>query len=387
MTLNWTLSYYFSRDPSSAVEFSDILYKDETFVSSLVHALTDLGVMVVQVGCAPYMSDDDSNLIHVAKAPTLAQFEHILESHGMVSMKSYQETHGQFLGPWEFRIVHKSYDTLKNYFYEPAMVNLQQAKSAMATRSKDFPFSYFDGATWASAQYPSRIDSRFYCFTHPRASKLCQELQGYDPNLPNVPGSALEVKPSLIPNGGRGLFFTQDFEEGSYLAIDQSVWHMEVLPDTVELLMYDMIQSPARRNFELWSAYLFGYGFSSNYYGWPSSHVDAGVATFLNHGCNGTYVVGRRTNVTELTADPLEIPPELMEIEEELAFFNPIVDRNHFVFQGKEVLLENVHAGQEVLGNYLEYYHEENYQAAIADIKAQCLQQGTGTIHKYESHH
>ncbi|KAL7561632.1 hypothetical protein ACA910_001498 [Epithemia clementina (nom. ined.)] len=369
-------------DPSSSIEFSDNLYTDKAFVSSLANALTENGVMVVQVGSNPIRAD--LRMHHISKAPILVQFEDILEQQGMLSIKTYSDAHGQFMAPWEFRIVHKDYQTTASFFREPAKIDLTMTKHAVMTKSKQFPFHYFDGPTWASMQYPTRINADVFCHTHPRRTSLCFQPQGYDPERVNVPASALEIKPSLIPNGGRGLFFKEDFKEGSLLAIEQSSWNMQIVPETFSLVDGQMLKSKARDMYEHFHYFFFGYGFANEFYGFPSYHVDAGPAVFINHGCNGTYVVGARTETTELTADPDKMPDELWNHEGEFSFFDPTLDRRQFVYSNLEVLLQDVKAGDEVLGNYLEYLHEDNWSSGIADYKAQCLMQSSGAINRYE---
>ncbi|KAL7562640.1 hypothetical protein ACA910_015381 [Epithemia clementina (nom. ined.)] len=369
-------------DPSSNIEFSDMLYMNEAFVSSLANALTDKGVMVLQVGANP--AKGDLGMHNSSKAPVLARFEEILQQHGMLSMKTYSEAHGQFHGPWEFRLVHKDYETMTSFFREPAKVDLSLAKHAVLNKHGKFPFQYFDGATWAGLQYPSRVSDDFFCDTHPRRTSLCLVHEGYDPDRANIPGSALEIKPSLIPNGGQGLFFKEDFKEDSYLAIEQSSWNMQVMPDIFYMIDEEMLQSKARSLFEHFYYFLFGYGYSYEYYGGTSFHADVGPSVFINHGCNGTYVVGARTKTTELTADPDNMPDELSNRVDEVAFFDPTLDRRQFVLANVEILLENVKASDEVLGNYLEYLHTDNWSSGIADYKAQCLMQSPGAINRYE---
>ena len=233
------------RDPSSSVEFSDVLYRDKAFVSSLAHALEDThGVMVVQVGEVQYFSDVDPMPFHGAytstdKTPYLTTFGTILQQHGeMVAMNTYSESHGQFMGPWEFRILHKMADTARQYYASPARIDWTLARNAQSSPSAHLStdtsssssslFQYFDGATWAAAQYPSTVDATVFCGpTYPAQGDgqqppqplYCQEqVRGYDPHE-----SARLVQ-----------------EHASSLA-----GKLHVLPDTVQLLETEMAHSPA----------------------------------------------------------------------------------------------------------------------------------------------
>ncbi|KAL7561633.1 hypothetical protein ACA910_001499 [Epithemia clementina (nom. ined.)] len=86
----------------------------------------------------------------------------------------------------------------------------------------------------------------------------------------------------------------------------------------------------------------------------------------------------------ESTADPDKIPDELWNHEGEFLFFDPTLDRRQFMYGNLEVLLQDVKAGDEVVSNYLEYLHKDNWASGIADFKPQCWMQSIGAINRYE---
>ena len=119
--------------------------------------------------------------------------------------------------------------------------------------------------------------------------------------------------------------------------------------------------------------------------GEPAFLVDPGILTFNNHGCNGTYNVGRQMNVTELTADPKVFRTELREDPLGVAFFNPSLDRQHWIeSSGFDFLHVSVEPGTEILDNYLAFILEEQWQLGVEQLRAMCTQQELGSVSAYE---
>ena len=93
----------------------------------MVHALTDDGILVVQVG----ECDESEPLVPGreyrpdATDLLLFRYEEILQDHGMVGMRTYDDGHGQFMGQWEFRIAFKNRQTFAEFFQEPALVDVR----------------------------------------------------------------------------------------------------------------------------------------------------------------------------------------------------------------------------------------------------------------------
>mgnify|MGYP003529825772 FL=1 len=82
--------------------------------------------------------------------------------------------------------------------------------------------------------------------------------------------------------------------------------------------------------------------------------VDSGILTFVNHGCNGTYNMGRPYNETEVTIPLGQGPPDIFGDAEANDVFHPFNERHFECFEcPKEMALRAIEAGEELLDNYV----------------------------------
>eukprot|EP00523_Entomoneis_sp_CCMP467_P007398 CAMPEP_0168734392 /NCGR_PEP_ID=MMETSP0724-20121128/8790_1 /TAXON_ID=265536 /ORGANISM="Amphiprora sp., Strain CCMP467" /LENGTH=837 /DNA_ID=CAMNT_0008781495 /DNA_START=111 /DNA_END=2624 /DNA_ORIENTATION=- len=370
-------------DPDSLVPFSDILYGDDGFIKAIATALNKDGIFLAQVG----MSAEEPEFSEYDKADlTLKGLEKLLEKNGAISEKSYNEAHGEFDQPWAFDIAFMSYEAKANFYAEEAMVNVRLAKRALPTKSGEFPFYYMDGATMMEYQYPNRIDEDAFCDQEPKPKSCASGKRFYDPDVPNIPVSELEVRQSTVPNAGKGVFFKNDAKAGAYLALEEGGHSMLVMPH-VWATISEMLEY-----FDEWEAlynYIEGYGVEEEFFGWESWFVDPGITTFINHGCNGTYNVGWETgNMTELnffTDDMKKLRLRLGDNDTFDEFYNAFADRN-FIPRGttSDQLVRDVKAGEEVTTNYLAFTGSHWWEAEAELIRKQCLQQIKGVVSQWE---
>ena len=87
----------------------------------------------------------------------------------------------------------------------------------------------------------------------------------------------------------------------------------------------------------------------------------------------------------EMTVDLKRMPDSLYDNEAETSFYSPFIDRNHLLMMHAfERALRDIDAGEELLDNYLNFYTLDNWESAVSDLRAQCLNQGVGAINRYE---
>jgi hypothetical protein len=287
-----------------------------------------------------------------------------------------------------------------DWYANEAEVTLKLHERGMETKGGESLFHYFDGATMMSYQFPSRVNEEVHCRSNPLPD-LCADGHGFDPTRNNVPSSALEVKQSSILHSGRGLFFKEDFQRGTYFAIDQTVNDMLIMPSTSELIFTKMLKASdksVRQKWEIFYYYVWGYAFESDFYGAESISVDPGIATFINHGCNGSQNIGAARlgqsvsgalspSLTEMTVSLKEIPEELRQLYRfESTVYSPFVDRNHMVYLHSDCTTRDVKAGDEVLSSYLEFLIDNEWEQGVLDLQAMCgSEKKQGTVSEYES--
>jgi len=366
-------------DPSSAVAFSDVLYDNQAFVQALYQALSWDGILVAQVGEQDSLKEPPAP--YSKRRVELAFVDH-LKRQGFSAMKHYEEMHGGFMGVWRFMVCFKDIDNVPNWYANQAEVDAALQYRIIRQDDGSWPLHFFDGATMQQYQYPSRIEETLFCRDDAN-DDMCQAGRGLDPEIVNYPSSQLQVQASTIPNAGRGVFLTEPGTKGMYIAADQLVHSISVMPRSwflIEALQKDHAFTSVFRT------YLYGYGFAHQYFGATGYAVEPSILTFTNHGCNHTYTQGLRMSVNEMTANTSEPPVEWESMHSEHAFLNPFADRNNFLYMHvHEFLLRDMAAGEELLDNYLNFYTPESWEAGLKDLRAQCSQQGEGTIHRYEN--
>ena len=287
------------RDPSSAVEFSDILYSDEKFVSSLVHALTDDGILVVQVG----ECDEAEPLVpgrEYHPDPTdvlLSKYEKILQDHGMSGMRTYDEGHGQFMGQWEFRLAFKNRQAFSEFFNEPALIDLRLAQRGLKTVSGKKSLDYFDGPTLASIQYPSRAEELQHCvIAHRDASPQCFQPHVMDPDYIPRTTAATSLE------DGHEAGSNTSWDAAVQLSMERSSWGIHVVPSVASMVMDQMMAgSVSKKKFRVLSNLFSEFGRTNEYYGRTSYFVDPGAA--------------------------------FTQQQHNREFFDPVLDRRHFLLE------------------------------------------------------
>lgn len=360
------------------VEFSDSLFTSDDFYKSIYNSLTSEGVFVSQVGI-----DDENRSFPDYMLPELNIVER-LSSLGYRSIKLYGEAHGGFFAPWKFMISFKGEESYTNWYRNQAEIDLIIADKLLESNDgNDSLLRYYDGATHLTYLYPSRLNENKFCLTLPKPV-YCEYGHGYNPDLDNIKTSSVEVKISNIEGAGRGIIFKEDFKKGTYIAIDEGSHSLLFMPTTTY-----WIQSFGKKQFmDIWKTfdyYMFGYGFSSDYFGGVAFTVDQSILTFINHGCNNTYNMGVQTGVTEITADFEKMPPVLHHFALEDTVYSPFIDRNVIAHvTAYDQLLKDVKVGDELLDNYLSYLNMDNWKSGLSDYRAQCLKQAVGAITNYE---
>ena len=310
-------------------------------------------------------------------------FLKLLKDAGGNSTVLYTESHNEYEAPSQFLAVFKDdNETIANFHAEPAWFDLKLAKQSLSMHSGKFPFSFIDGATAATYQFPSRFDEYKYCQQTPKPVE-CSSPRGFDATVAKISASSLVLKESSIPNAGRGVFYTEDYPEGTYFAPDDGIHSMMCMPGAAEIIDDMIDHRPA--TWGTLTNYFDGYGFPNEYYGGETHVVDAGIATFANHGCNGTYTIGYKIDETELTVDENKIPDSLMHDPMDGTFYGPFADR-HFHFYATDIgkIRRDVRAGEEVLDNYLTHTTEEEWSEHVKNLRSMCLKQSEGLVSEYE---
>ena len=120
--------------------------------------------------------------------------------------------------------------------------------------------------------------------------------------------------------------------------------------------------------------------------------VDSTIATFINHGCNGTSNFGdyveflckhnkNCTILSETTTNPQQIV--VHDYRSTFNVFSPVFSRQRFL-DNFDIALQDIKAGDEILMNYA-YYDIDKGEIleSLELLKQQCEGQGEGHITEY----
>ena len=299
-------------------------------------------------------------------------------------IEDYAEGHGGFLGVMKYKIAFKCTSCFSKWHSNQAMIDLAIKERSMPqlNSSKVKLFRFFDGATMIGYQYPSRVVENVFCREIP-TPPFCEASHGFDPYTTNVRLSSLEVKTSLIPNAGRGVFTKIDIPKGSYIGLEEGSNTVIVMPETLHWIQMFINEAIVKR-WKMFDAYLYGLGFSNDFFLETSYTIDNGILQFLNHGCNGTNNI-QQYNTTEYTADPTTMHAELLESYDESTIYNPFVSRSNLNLANcGDLTNKDIKAGAELLDTYLAYYTSNTWTRGINDLRAQCSAQAVGSVGYYE---
>lgn len=232
---------------------------------------------------------------------------------GFESIVDYEEAHGRLVDIWAFVLAMKDGESRANWFMSEAEINLKIKKRAMKTKNAVFPFYYFDGATMMLYQFSSRVVEETWCRDK---TEECRTGHGFDPEIPNIPRSALEVKPSAIATGGRGVFAAEFIAKGSYILLEECV-HGMLIPGTTYHLMDEAATTSTNNMSDFWDVVFLGY---VDGYGW----VNNGYVSF---GHCRIACAGHCSNLLDLRALEIEGVADWWSRPGNLDFYKPRLQR------------------------------------------------------------
>ena len=178
---------------------------------------------------------------------------------------------------------------------------------------------FFDGPTLVKYQFPSRIMEEVWCRSerdigigikdenvYAKVGVSSCTGHGFNPDIINVPVSALVVNTSLVANGGRGVFTTQPIVKGSTIILDDCVQGMIIPITTLKLLETATLTMENISDF--WDVvaigFVEGYGWSKSFLVsrcmlicWLRRSADSDKSTnfriFFIHSSERTRTIGR----------------------------------------------------------------------------------------------
>ena len=363
-------------DPQDNIEFADALYNNDVFLNAIYEALTDEGVLVLQLGESPHNSDPAEQSNNMNRHHIMNMIEEV----GFQSMHIYEESHCGFGYPWSFLVACKSDKCRYNWYKNEAEIDVQIHYRMMRTKSGSSPLRYFDGATMKSYQNPPKAWETLYCRREP-FPEHCDHYRGYSKNIENYGIDNFEVRMSSIGDGaGRGVFSKVDIPQGSLIAAEESHKKVHFTHTTSNLLEKRSDSFPSSSSLAKVLDYAYGYGFQRSIRASHELYVDSSMLTFINHGCNGTNNFGESHfdifdsaygNEAHLDPTAVDVPSSSVS---RFSIFDPVVDRNLLLLvAGNYETKRDIGSGDELFQNYIFLITDPSvWVEEVMSLKAQC---------------
>jgi len=349
-------------DPQDNVPFADVLYNNQAFLQALYNALSEDGMIVLQLGEAPSLKDPAEDFSRDSRRNMLANS---LSDVGFKSLHMYEEGACGFDAPWTYLVAMKDASHRSNWMRSVAELDYQVYARTLLTHSGTPALKFFDSGTMKRYQVPSKGHEVVYCRKDPLPAS-CNTF-AIQPGIVDYPISNFEVKESTVGNGGgRGVFTKVDIKEGSLLAMSDNLKYVHIPSNTVEVM--EKIQYfSAEIELGPMLDYVYGYGWSTLIGGYKEQYlIDSGIFTFMNHGCDGSFNI--QSKMSDLIQDKLggiqlteeNTKPEHFDIwRPRKEIFDAYLDR-HLSHIGAWQLnaARDMEAGEEILDNYV--FHTEH---------------------------
>mmetsp|Transcript_54572 Transcript_54572/g.163031 ORF Transcript_54572/g.163031 Transcript_54572/m.163031 type:complete len:791 (-) Transcript_54572:763-3135(-) len=248
-------------DPQDDVPFAEALYNNDAFMRTLKNALSEEGVIIMQLGESSNSMDVEED---AGRDKNRARMIELLEKVGFESIHAYEEGHSGFLWPWSYLVAMKDHGSRALWYANAAQIEMEIHRRIRRSKSGAPLLRYFDSATMLSYQVPHKVVETVFCRKEPIPNE-CMYYRGHYVNLENAPVSSFDVKKSEAgESAGRGVFAKIDIKKDTMMAAEQSVKSIYFSPPAVENIVGYSELSPGKKLLRPLHAYMYGYGFPSN---------------------------------------------------------------------------------------------------------------------------
>eukprot|EP00956_Cyclotella_meneghiniana_P006802 scaffold9097_cov38-Cyclotella_meneghiniana.AAC.8 len=305
-------------DPNDAPEIAEMLYQSDNFIGSLYRALTEDGILTVQVGETPwYASASDEVGVFANRGIMIGK----LQEAGFKSIHIYEESHSEFYFPWSTLVAFKDYKSRANWYRSAAEIDIELQKRILPTKSGARPLKHYDAATQVGYQRPSKAYETNDCRSW-NGSNKCGKYGGFDPRYSNVALSDVRVDE-------KGAIVAQrDIAKHSWLGLDVQVKSLTARPST-----WSIINSMREENLGSLKKYFEAFGACNMFLGQTLCCANVGILQFLKND-NESY------NIGDLSLD----------LNQKFARYRPLNDRQiEQILRASRMTLRDISQGEEIV--------------------------------------
>jgi spermidine synthase len=152
-------------DPEENLEFVKDFYVDDAFISAMLASMSETGVLVIQIGTAPELSDPKPD---VGMYQVREKLFNLFESHsGVAAMFVYEEPKSGFLEPHSFLVVCKETTCRNRWLSRSDYIDYEIYKRIISTNSGNSALRFYDGAVQHIYQATPKAWETVYCRREP----------------------------------------------------------------------------------------------------------------------------------------------------------------------------------------------------------------------------
>eukprot|EP00526_Cylindrotheca_closterium_P006994 CAMPEP_0113638774 /NCGR_PEP_ID=MMETSP0017_2-20120614/20325_1 /TAXON_ID=2856 /ORGANISM="Cylindrotheca closterium" /LENGTH=740 /DNA_ID=CAMNT_0000549923 /DNA_START=115 /DNA_END=2337 /DNA_ORIENTATION=- /assembly_acc=CAM_ASM_000147 len=153
-------------EPEMSSAISKDLYEEPQLWKTILDSLTEEGILAIQIGYAPTISDPKPDVGY--NAPREILFQTLENLPSVQAMFVYEDSHVGFLVPKSFLIVCKSNSCRERFYAAPEDLNMEIAKRIVSSSDNDNKaLQYYDGVTQIYYQVAPKAWETIYCRREP----------------------------------------------------------------------------------------------------------------------------------------------------------------------------------------------------------------------------
>lgn len=174
-------------DPQDDVPFADMLYTNKVFIKTLYNALSDDGIIIMQLGASPDSYGPAESLSIDSKRDFVMK---MLEELGFNGVHVYEEGRCMFRSPWSFAVAMKGDSGNSMWRRSAAEIDIAIHKRILRTKSGKPALQNFDGSLMSGYMIPPKSFETVYCRAVPTPgsclvgnAQTVEDRRLYDPHV------------------------------------------------------------------------------------------------------------------------------------------------------------------------------------------------------------
>jgi len=226
-------------EPEMSSAISKELYEEPALWKTILDSLTDEGILAIQIGYAPTISDPKPDVGYNAPREILLQTLENLPS--VEAMFVYEDSHVGFLVPKSFLIVCKSSSCRSRFYAAPEDLNMEIARRIVSTTdSTNKALKYYDGVTQIYYQVAPKAWETIYCRREPTPFECDYRHLDFSKGIyefkMDAPADEQVFDVTVSEEEGTRVFAKVDIPKGSYIMAEHAANSLQLSSKAVENL-------------------------------------------------------------------------------------------------------------------------------------------------------